>query len=200
MTETQVKGVAAKGEMCWLLEAWLRLLTLSVLCPCAFLYLGFHLGLNFSMEQEAAPQFSSPRFHCRGAQTQFLLLLSSKCLRNFSDWPSLGNASTPWPHTCPEKCLVPGKKKKKDKIIDVHRPPVHCRILLPLPHCPTDLPGCLIDQGRFSAFKAYFILILLSLSLKISSPPKLILFTPLNFCWYLWFQESLVKTTWLLLT
>lgn len=126
MTETQVKGVAAKGEMCWLLEAWLRFLTLSVLCPCAFLYLGFHLGLNFSMEQEAAPQFSSPRFHCRGAQTQFLLLLSSKCLRNFSDWPSLGNASTPWPHTCPEKCLVPGKKKKKRQ--NNRRPSTTCSL------------------------------------------------------------------------
>lgn len=185
--------------MCWLLEAWLRLLTLSVLCPCAFLYLGFHLGLNFSMEQEAATVLIT-QVSLQRSSDSVLTAPKFKMPKEFLWLAQPGKCIYPMTTHVSRKMFSPRKKKKKDKIIDVHRPPVHCRILLPLPHCPTDLPGCLIDQGRFSAFKAYFILILLSLSLKISSPPKLILFTPLNFCWYLWFQESLVKTTWLLLT
>lgn len=93
---------------------------LSVLCLCPSLHLGFHLsspGLTFSTEQEAAPQFSSPRFHSRDALRFVLLVLSSKCLRNFSDWPSLRSASIPRPQFVLKDGIFRGKKK--GKIIDI---------------------------------------------------------------------------------
>ena len=167
---------------------------LSVLCLCPSLHLGFHLsspGLTFSTEQEGAPQFSSPSFHSRGALRLVLLVLSSKCLRNFSDWPSPGISSNPRPQFIQKDGIFRKKKKRQN---NRQFPYAHCGIFPQILLSSTDMPVCLIDQGNFSSF------ILLYYSLKVSSTPRLTLFTSGNFCRHLFFWESLVQTTCLLLT
>lgn len=115
----------------------------------------------------------------------FSLVLSSKCLRKFSGWPSLGNISTPQAHILPRKMVSPeGKAKNRPSPPRLeHNPP----FVTSFP--PPDLPGCLIHQGSFSSFRAYFMFILLTHPLKILSALRLTLFTPLPFHRHLCFQD-----------
>lgn len=119
---TQIKLVKAKKKKVYCSKKSVSD-TLPLLNLCPFLHLGFHLsslGLILFTQQEAASQLTLPRFHLWEKVRLFSLVPSSKCLRKFSYWSSLGNMLTPWPHILSRKTVFPEKIKIKSKIVDIH--------------------------------------------------------------------------------